>query len=149
MTRRRSRGTALGVALLLLLGLALLALAGSAAAVAALALASLDQQHALAFEAAEAGIARALRRIANGATSPQAPTQMTTWPALGEQVTTRVEVLVEPADDSGWTAGFSIGLGDDAFATRHLTIVSDGRAGRGAAVRLEQGVTIVAREGSP
>lgn len=133
--------------MLLLLGLALLALAGSAAAIAALALAGLDEQHALAFEAAEAGIARALRRIADGAVWPQEPTETTTWPALGLGVATRVEIRADPEDGAGWPAGFSIGLGDSAFVTRHLTIVADGRAGRGAAVRLEQGVTVLAAAG--
>lgn len=138
-----SRGMALAIVVLLLLGLALLALAGSAAAVAALALAGLDQQQALAFEAAEAGIARTMRELAQGAPWPRPPTASITWPSLSDRVTTRIGILEDDVgSDGGWPAGFSIGV-TEGFATRHLTIVAVGRADRKAAVRIEQDLAII------
>lgn len=142
MKQGMQSGVALGIVLLLLLGLALLALAGSAAAVAALAMAGLDEQRALAFEAAEAGISRALRQLATGAAVQMAPATLTPWPDLAGQATVRIEIREDDLAQDGLAAGFSLGAGRETFGTRRLTIVSDGRAARGAAVRLEQGIVV-------
>ena len=142
MMRKRHGGAALGVVLLLLLGLALLALAGSAAAIAALALAGLDEQHSLAFEAAEAGITRALRVLSNGGTLPAEPLTVAPWPELESDVTMRVAIREHDPTSAGLPVGFSLGNGAAYWGTRRITIISDGRAGRGAAVRLEQDVVV-------
>jgi len=145
MSRRPEDGVALGVVMLLLLGLALLALAGSGAALAALALAGLDEQHALAFEAAEAGLARSLRLLAEGADAAALAGTEVTWPGLTDGVTTRVGLREEPPVTTGPPEGFSLGAGEQGYVTQRLVIVSDGRARRGAAVRLEQEVALLAR----
>jgi len=142
MNRRRQRGVALGIVLLLLLGLALLALAGSAAALAALALAGLDEQRALAFQAAEAGIARTLRELSAGVAAPMPPVTLVPWPDVARAATVRVEVREDGQARGGLAAGFSLGVGPQTYTTRRLLVVSDGRAARGAAVRLEQGVVV-------
>jgi len=144
MSSGQTRGMALAVVLVLLLGLTVLALAGSAAAIASLALAGLDHQSALAFEAAEAGIARSVRAIAQGATLPADAVFEQTWPRLAPAAMTRVLLRVDrtPAA-STWADGFSAGSGD-TFARVHVTLIADGRAGRGAAVRIEQGLTFIA-----
>ncbi len=144
MRRPPQRGAALGIVLLLLLGLALLALAGSAAAIAALALAGLDEQRALAFEAAEAGISRALRALAAGAAVPTGPVTLVPWPDIAGHATVRIEVREDELARTGLAAGFSLGTGPETYGVRRLIVVSDGRAARGAAVRLEQGVVVYA-----
>lgn len=134
------RGSALGIVLLLMLGLSALALAGYGAAVAALALAGLEQSAARAFEAAEAGAARALRDWPDTAgTAPSAA-----WPAYWHDVTTASAISADPADwPAPWPEGFSIGGGDGTFAAHHYTITSEGRAPRATAVRIEQGFLVI------
>ena len=144
MSGARCQGMALAVTMVLLLGLAILALAGSAAAVAALSLAGLDEQASLAFEAAEAGVVRALRAFAAGDAVAAAGAFEPTWPELDPGVTTRVQLRADPGEIGATLAeGFSIGSGV-TFARRHFTLISDGRAGRGTAVRIEQGLAVIA-----
>jgi opacity protein-like surface antigen len=132
---------ALAVVLILLSGLALLAVAGLGGALASVALSGFDEQSALAFEAAEAGVARSLRSGAAIATAVPA------WPALLPDVTTRTEILADPpGGDTAWPEGFSVGAGGEAFVTSHRTIRAEGRARRGAVVRIEQGYFVIARE---
>jgi len=144
MNHRLQRGVALGIVLLLLLALALLALAGSAAALAALALAGLDEQRALAFQAAEAGISRTLRELSAGVALPMVPVTIVPWPDVAGAPTVRIEVREDEQARGGLAAGFSLGAGTQTYATRRLLVVSDGRTARGAAVRLEQGVVMYA-----
>lgn len=135
--RRASRGAALAVSLILLLGLSLLAIAGIASAVASLALAGFEEQSALAFEAAEAGVARTIR-LGTAVREPVA-----VWPTALPGVTVRTETVMESAGAGpGWPEGFSIGGG--AFALDHFTIRAEGRASRGAVVRVEQDMAVVA-----
>jgi hypothetical protein len=139
---RLERGMALAVVMVLLLGLTVLAVAGLSGAVAAVALSGLDEQSALAFEAAEAVIARTLR-------SRVAPSDAQAWPDLWPQVTARAEIRADHFESvAALPEGFSLGAGGGAFATRHYTIVAEGRAGRGTSVRLEQGYAVIAPAGS-
>lgn len=138
---RTECGAALAVTLVLLAGLGSLALTAAAAAVAALALAGHQQSAQQAFEAAEAGIAHALSRaalnrdagvIAETVHDGDAPS-----PATFES---RVEAVALPG---ALPAGFSVGEHGGAFAARHFYAIADGRAGRGARARIEQGFYLV------
>lgn len=135
------RGVALAVVLVLLSGLALLAVAGLGGALAAVALSGFGEQATLAFEAAEAGVARTLR---SGAAMPVATVA---WPALMPGVTLRTEILADPPGaDTAWPEGFSIGAGGDGFLASHRLVRAEGRADRGAFVRIEQGYIVIARD---
>lgn len=137
--KQPSRGMALAVTLVLLLGLSLLAVAGLASAVASLALSGFEEQSTLAFEAAEAGIAQTIRL---GSSLPE---PVPAWPSLFPEVTIRTEIVPDrAAGDTGWPEGFSIGSGSASFRLDHFTIRSEGRAGRGARVRLDQDMAVVA-----
>ncbi len=130
MTGRHSRGVVLALVLVLLLGLALLAIAGMGGAAASVAIAGLAEQHAIAFEAAEAAVTRSLRA----------------WPAVetdGESPVS-VEVTADaPATNASQSEGFSIGDGAPGLELRHYTITAESRAARGAAARVEQGFTVL------
>lgn len=133
--RGRPSGFALAVVLVLLLGLSLLAVAGFSATVAAVALAGYAEQAALAFQAAEAGNSRVLA-------SPAAGTDAVVWPTHWPSVKVRSALLADPDGEPGsWPPGFSIG--GNGFRRRHYTVRSTGRAGRGAAVTLEQGFAVI------
>jgi voltage-gated potassium channel Kch len=138
---RQQRGAALAVTLILLAGLGSLALTAAAAAVAALALAGHQQSAQQAFEAAEAGIAHALSRAAvtrsAGTITVTVHDRDAASPATFES---RIEAVESPG---ALPAGFSVGEHDGAFGARHFYAVADGRAGRGAAVRIEQGFYLV------
>lgn len=141
MRRGRQRGSALGIVLLLLLGLALLALAGHGAAIAALAIAGLEQHAARAFEAAEAGVSRALRSWHSDGAPASAVTEQV-WPdAWPEIVNARSVSADPPAQPAPWPQGFSVGA--DGFVSRHYTVVSEARGGRRAAARIEQGFVVI------
>lgn len=138
---RACAGAALAVALVLLAGLSALALAAAAAAITALALAGHQQRAALALEAAEAGISRALetarQHAAPGSVGPTPHSVGGTSLALFQTWTTAV------ADGDALPPGFSIGESDSTFQARHFLIVSSGQATRNARVRLEQGFYVV------
>lgn len=138
---RRPRGAALPITLVLLSALGALALAAAAAAAAALALASHQQMSQAAFEAAEAGIALALVRIA----ATRRPGSIPPTPHPDEaDASARFEAqIAEAAQPGALPIGFSVGENPDTFAARHFFIVADGRAGRGSRVRLEQGLYLV------
>lgn len=140
------RGAALAVTLILLAGLGSLALTAAAAAVAALALAGHQQSAQQAFEAAEAGIAHALSRAAltrsAGAIAEMVHDDDAPSPATFEA---RIEAVALPG---ALPAGFSVGEHDGAFSARHYYAVADGRAGRGARVRIEQGFYLVGPGGT-
>lgn len=143
--RRAEQGAALAVTLVLLAGLGSLALTAGAAAVAALALAGHQQSAQQAFEAAEAGIAHALARAA--LTRGEAAIAQTVHDAEAAAPAT-FEARIEAASRPGTLpAGFSVGEHDGAFSARHYYAVADGRAGRGARVRLEQGFYLVVAGG--
>ncbi len=139
--KSRDRGSALVVVLVLLSGLGALALAAAAAAMTALALAGHQQMAQNAFEAAEAGIVHALvqassmRRPATNSASIQP-----------DDATAAADFLTETREAAGPGAlpvGFSVGENTGTFAARHFFITSDGRSGRGARARLEQGFYFV------
>jgi Tfp pilus assembly protein PilX len=138
---RKDRGVALAVTLILLSGLGALAMAAAAAAAAALSLSGHQQFVQRAFEAAEAGIAESLELAAMTRSSSAIPSSEfpTTGPILAHFEATTT------ADPAAGTlpVGFSVGENSGTFSARHFFIVSDGRAGRGARVRLEQGFYLV------
>lgn len=137
----RQHGVALVVTLVLLSGLGALALAAAAAAAAALALSSHQQAAQNAFEAAEAGIVRSLAQA--GATRSAAAIGATPFPEVGTALATFEAVTSAITEPGALPVGFSIGESPDTFAASHFFIVSDGRSGRGARIRLEQGFYLV------
>lgn len=138
---RTQRGAALAVTMILLAGLGSLAMTAAAAAMAALALAGHQQSAQQAFEAAEAGIAHALSRAAvirsAGTITETVHDSEAASPATFE---THIEAVELPG---ALPAGFSVGEHDGTFSARHFYAVADGRAGRGTAVRIEQGFYLV------
>ena len=139
--RKRSRGAALAVALVLLAGLSALALAAAAAAVTALALTGFQQSDAVALEAAEAGIARALQLAAEH----PGPGMAAMPHAVGGTSAARFESrTTEMIGIGALPPGFSIGADDESFRARHFQIVSEGSSMRNVKVRLEQGFYVVA-----
>jgi len=125
--RRPARGAVLGAGLVLLLLLTLLGLAGMTAATAALMMAGNDQRRAQAFDAAEAGIARALRTAA-------IPTEGTLdWPVdeLDAELLPRARFAVQLAPLPCAApclppAGFSLDAGGDTLLARYFTITATG-----------------------
>jgi len=139
--KHTSKGAALAVALVLLAGLSALALAAAAAAVTALALTGHQQAAAIALEAAEAGIARALL----AATAHPGPGIVGPSPyGVGGATEARFEArTTEVAGAGALPPGFSIGATDTAFQSQHYLVVSDGQATRNAHLQLEQGFYVV------
>ena len=139
------RGSSLIVVLVLMTVLGGLALAAAAAAMTALALAGHQQMAQNAFEAAESGIVTALLTAAEtreggrmeGAVLPDVATASAAW----------TTATVEAAGAGALPEGFTIGENAGAFAARHFFITSDGRSGRGARARLEQGFYLVVPAG--
>lgn len=137
----RQRGAALAITLILLAGLGSLALTAAAAAVAALALAGHQQSAQQAFEAAEAGVAHALSRAA--ITRGVGTIAMTVHDGDAASPAT-FESRIEAVELPGvLPPGFSVGEHEGAFGARHFYAVADGRAGRGAMVRIEQGFYLI------
>ena len=138
---RAQRGTALAVTLILLTGLGTLALAAAAAAMSALALTGHAQDVLLATEAAEAAINAALARAADER-GPGASGERD-WP-VGNGPQAIIQARTDATLDPGTLPeGFSLGESPDSFSARHYYVVADARAGRAAAVRLEQGFYLV------
>lgn len=132
---------ALAVVLVLLLGLVVIALGGLGGAVADLAVAALDEQAALAMEAAEAGVARTLR------TGVPIPAATPAWPGLFPGLTLSSEIQFDPPVPSQpLPDGANLSDGGDMLPARHFTIRAEGRAGHGAVVRIEQGFKVIGRE---
>ncbi len=138
---RSERGVALVVTLILLSGLGALALAAAAAAAAALALSSHQQSAQNAFQAAEAGIVQSLSRAAVARNEGSIP--ITPYPESGNPAATLQTVTTAMIEPGALPFGFSIGENPYSFSARHFFIVSDGRAGRGTHIRLEQGFYLV------
>lgn len=138
---RYQQGMALAVVLVLLAGLALLAAAGLGGAIAAVSLAGFDEQASRAFEAAEAGIRRSLHSgLALASEEPA-------WPGLPLEVTLRTEIHADPPGVPAMPPpGFSLGHGGQSFALRHQRVLAEGRAARGALVRIEQGYALIVPE---
>ena len=137
---RTQRGIALVVTLVLLTALGALALAAAAAAAAALALSSHQQFAQIAFQAAEAGIAESLLHAAGTRGAGMIPE--TSFPESAALATFEA-TTVEAPEAGALPTGFTIGENAGAFAARHFFIVSDGRSGRAARARLEQGFYLV------
>ena len=139
--RARSAGAALAVVLVLMAGLGALALAAGAAAMTALALAGYQQGAAIALEAAEAGISRALDKARDN----PGPTSIGPLPHAtgGAQSSHFSSETIEQAGYGSFPPGFSIGESTTGFAARHYLIVADGWATRNAHQRLEQGFYVV------
>lgn len=138
---RTSRGSALAMMLVLLSGLGALALAAAAAAMSALALAGHWQDSQLAFEAAQAGIERALAQAAESRSAGGEAN--IDWPGgAGPQAIYRTRTSAAFAAGPE-PEGFSLGEGADSFSARHYFIVADAWAGRAATVELEQGFYLV------
>lgn len=136
-----SKGTALAVVLVLLAGLSALTLAAAAAAITALALTGHQQGAAIAMEAAEAGIAHALRQ----ASEQPGPAVAGPLPhhAGGTTVAHFVTRTIEMTGNGALPAGFSTGEFDTGFGSQHYLISSIGRSTRNAQVSLEQGFYVV------
>jgi Tfp pilus assembly protein PilX len=137
---RDQRGVALVVTLVLLTALGALALAAAAAAAAALALSGHQQFALIAFQAAEAGIAESLLRAAGTRSAGVIPE--TPFPESAP-LATFAATTNEAPEDGTLPAGFTIGENAGSYASRNFFIVSDGRSGRNARVRLEQGFYLV------
>jgi hypothetical protein len=138
---RTECGVALVVTLILLSGLGALALAAAAAAAAALALASHQQSAQNAFQAAEAGIVLSLARavaVRNESSIPATP-----FPENGNPIASWQAMTTAAIEPGALPFGFSIGENPNTFSASHFFIVSDGRAGRGTQIRLEQGFYLV------
>lgn len=139
---RQQCGAALMLTLVLLTGLGALALAAAAAAMTALALAGHQHQIQNAFEAAEAGISQALRQAAEARSAGRIAETVHAADIVGS-ATYRAETT-EATGPGTLPVGFSVGEYGGAFGARNFFIDSEGRAGRGARVRLEQGFYLVA-----
>lgn len=137
---RGQRGVALAVTLVLLSALGALALAAAAAATAALALSGHQQFAQIAFQAAEAGIAESLLRATTARAAGSLPP--TAFPESAEIATYEATTTAVTAAGA-LPVGFTIGENPGGFAARHFFIVSDGRSGRNARIRLEQGFYLV------
>lgn len=144
--RPRARGAALGIGLLLLLLLLLLGLAGMSAALAGLLMAGNDRHQRQAFDAAEAGIARALAGAAPapGATQrwPAAPVDAAWLPRV------TVAVVVTPLPCPAPCAppeGFSLDAGGGTLLARYFTISATGSAPPARAVH-EQVAYVLAND---
>jgi len=142
---QRQRGVALVVTLVLLTALGTLALAAAAAAAAALALSSHQQFSQIAFQAAEAGIAESLQRAAASRSAGAIATMA--FPESGAALASFTAATSEVPQAGALPAGFSIGENAGTFAARHFFVVSDGRSGRAARARLEQGFYLVVPAG--
>ena len=126
-TRHPARGAVLGAGLVLLLLLTLLGLTGMTAATAALMMAGKDQRRAQAFDAAEAGIARALHTAAM-------PTEgALDWPvaALDAELLPQARFAVQLAPLPCAApclppAGFSLDAGGETLLARYYTITATG-----------------------
>lgn len=139
--RTHHQGSALVVTLVLLSGFGALALAAAAAAMTALALAGHQQMSQNAFEAAETGIVHAL---AQAATVRSAGTNAGT--IRPDDATAAADYRTETREAGGPGAlptGFSVGENAGTFTARHFFITADGKSGRGARARLEQGFYLV------
>jgi hypothetical protein len=128
---------ALVVVLLLLLGLTVIAVAGLGGAVADLAIAALDEQSALALEAAEAGVARTLR------SGVPIPAGTSPWPGRFPGLTLQTDIQFDAP-----SADMIPPVGTDPVAVRHFTILAESHAGRGAVARIEQGFRYLGPAGS-
>ena len=136
-----SRGAALAVALVLMAGLGALALAAGAAAITALALAGYQQGAAIALEAAEAGVSRALEEAREHA----GPAHIGPLPhGIGDATNSSfaTETIEQPGDGT-LPPGFSLGESATGFATRHYLVIAEGWASRNSQQRLEQGFYVV------
>lgn len=144
---RRERGAALAMTLVLLGGLGVLALSAASAAVSALALAGRQQSALQAFEAAEAGVAQALELAATS----RGAARLAQTPYPDEAgATASFAARIERIDLPGTLPpGFSIGEHAGAFGAQHYVVVADGRAIRGARVRIEQGFYLVTPGAGP
>jgi len=145
--RRSQHGAALAVTLILLAGLGALAMTAAAAAVAALALAGHQQSAQQAFEAAEAGIAHSLAFAAQA--RREGVIAETPYPDETGAPAAFAARIVGTGMPGSLPAGFSIGEHAAAFSARHYFVTSDGSAGRGVRVRLEQGFYLVAPGDAP
>ena len=135
------RGSALAMGMILLSGLAALVLAAATAATTALALAGHQQSARLAFEAAEAGIERALARAA--ITRDSGTSGEVVWPG-GAESAASFRTETRPAATSGPNPeGFSLGEGADVFGAKQFVVISRGAAESRAAAQLEQGFYLV------
>ena len=121
------RGAVLGAGLVLLLLLTLLGLAGMTAATAGLMMAGNDQRRAQAFDAAEAGITRALRTavppVAGALDGPAAAFDAELLPQA------RLAVRLTPLPCAAPClppAGFSLDAGGETLLARYFTITSTG-----------------------
>jgi Tfp pilus assembly protein PilX len=140
LSRARQPGAALVVGLLLLLVLTVLAISGMTMATLDLQMAGNHQFEERAFQAAEAGIERA---ISAGVFKTNAPTvQAAVAVAAGSEDT--LEYTITFAEDHGVTpvprGGYSLGTGFEAY---HFEIASTGSSRRGAESVHEQGFYIV------
>jgi Tfp pilus assembly protein PilX len=144
MTRPHQRGIVLGAVLVLLLLLTLLGVAGLTAAVAALAMSSAGTRTALAFEAAEAGIARASANATYDATTELITAEAPLDPATVPGVT--VEIRVAPVTSARVPVlpeGFSLAADGAGFEALPFEITATGRAARAVATHVQGFYVIV------
>lgn len=138
------RGLSLVIVLLLLAGVMLLAVTGLSGAIAAMSLADLDERSARGFEAAEAGVTRALE---GGVAWPIATPA---WPSTDPAVLLRTEIHDDPPwQEPAWPSGFSLGSGRRGFVLRHGYVLAEGSGGRGTLARIEQGFAVLAPADGP
>ncbi len=124
---RNGRGAVLGAGLVLLTLLTLLGLAGMTAATAALLMAGQEQRARQAFDAAETGIARALRNGLLPATGESSLPAVVVDAAMRPPATVAVRIAPLPcAAPCAPPAGFSLDTSGEALAARYYTITSTG-----------------------
>jgi hypothetical protein len=145
LARARQRGAALVVGLLLLLVLTVLAISGMTMATLELQMAGNYQFEERAFQAAEAGVERA---ITAGVFNTNAPTVQAPVAVAADNEDT-LEYTVTFDDDNGVTpvprGGYSLGSGFEAY---HFEIESTGSSRRGAESVHEQSFYIVGPGGA-
>jgi hypothetical protein len=144
VARARPRGAALVVGLLLLLALTVLAISGMTMATLELQMAGNYQFEERAFQAAEAGIERA---IAAGVFDTNAATVQPAVEVAADGGDT-LEYTITFDEQNGVTpvprGGYSLGAG---FAAYHFEIESTGSSRRGAESVHVQGIYVVGPEG--
>lgn len=132
------RGAALAVGLLLLLVLTLLAISGMNTASLELVMAGNTQYHENAFQAAEAGIERAI------ATAEFNPGAATVGPTTVELVRSDKFTTTITPQLNGLALPAIWGTSWDSFSTYHFEIDSVGESARNARTQNMQGVAIIA-----
>jgi type IV pilus assembly protein PilX len=146
LSTRTQRGSALVVALMMLVVLTILGITGMNIASTELVMAGGEQDRARAFNAAEVGVERAIRELADvgtavGATVTVAPTEVE-----GSGVNSRTGAATDTYETTSTYRGSTDLIREyngKKFRAFHYQIDSEGNSARGARGALVQGVIII------